>query len=59
MPCIIAGGLDASNVAKAIAETRPYGVDSFSLTNFDHAEEGKSCKDPEKVKAFIEASLSA
>lgn len=51
VPCIIAGGLDASNVAKAIAETRPYGVDSFSLTNFDHAEEGKSCKDPRLPKS--------
>ena len=59
VPCIIAGGLDASNVAEAIHETHPYGVDSFSLTNFDQVEEGKGCKDPEKVKAFIEASLNA
>ena len=29
-------------------------MDSFSLTNFDQVEEGKGCKDPEKVKAFIE-----
>ena len=59
VPCIIAGGPDASNVAEAIHETHPYGVDSFSLTNFDQVEEGKGCKDPEKVKAFIEASLNA
>ena len=44
---------------EAIHETHPYGVDSFSLTNFDQVEEGKGCKDPEKVKAFIEASLNA
>lgn len=30
VPCIIAGGLDASNVAEAIYATHPYGVDSFS-----------------------------
>ena len=59
VPCIIAGGLDASNVAEAIHETHPYGVDSFSLTNFDQVEEGKGCKDPEKVKAFIEAAQNA
>ena len=35
VPCIIAGGLDASNVAEAIYATHPYGVDSFSLTNYD------------------------
>ena len=33
VPCIIAGGLDADNVAEAIHVTHPYGVDSFSLTN--------------------------
>lgn len=58
-PCIIAGGLDADNVAEAIYATNPYGVDSFSLTNFDHPEDGKGCKDPVKLKAFIEASLNA
>ena len=35
VPCIIAGGLDADNVAEAIHVTHPYGVDSFSLTNYD------------------------
>lgn len=59
VPCIIAGGLMASNVALAIRETRPYGVDSFSLTNYDRIEEGRGCKDPAKVKAFIEAALDA
>jgi len=59
LPCIIAGGLDASNVAMAIRATRPYGVDSFSLTNLANPEPDKGCKDPAKVKAFIEASLNA
>jgi phosphoribosylanthranilate isomerase len=58
-PCIIAGGLDASNVAHAIHVTNPYGVDSFSLTNFDHPVEGLGIKDPAKCKAFIEAALNA
>lgn len=59
VPCIIAGGLDAGNIAEAIYETSPYGVDSFSLTNLDHPVEGEGCKDPVKVKAFIEAALNA
>lgn len=60
VPCIIAGGLDADNVAEAIHLTKPYGVDSFSLTNYtDERADTKRCKDPEKVKAFIEASKNA
>lgn len=59
VPCIIAGGLDHTNVGEAIHMTNPYGVDSFSLTNLDVVEEGKSCKDPAKVKAFVEAVLGA
>lgn len=60
VPCIIAGGLDASNVAEAIHITHPYGVDSFSLTNLDHPNPNSlSCKDPAKIKAFIEASFNA
>lgn len=59
VPCIIAGGLDDKNVAEAIHITHPYGVDSFSLTNVEHPEEGKGCKDHSKVKAFTEAALNA
>ena len=33
--CIIAGGLDENNVADAIRETHPYGVDSYTHTNYD------------------------
>lgn len=59
--CIIAGGLDASNVAEAIHMTHPYGVDSCTLTNFPRAfqDESGNGKDPEKVKAFIEAARNA
>jgi phosphoribosylanthranilate isomerase len=60
VPCIIAGGLDAGNVANAIHICRPYGVDSYSLTNFDPPRpEKEGCKDPVKVKAFTEAALNA
>ena len=58
--CIIAGGLDASNVAQAIEATHPYGVDSFSLTNYDDERaDTLRCKDPDKVRAFIEAAKHA
>lgn len=60
VPCIIAGGLDANNVAEAIYETNPYGVDSFSLTNYDDERaDTEHCKDPEKVAAFIQAAKNA
>jgi len=55
VPCIIAGGLSDKNVGQAINMVHPYGVDSYSLTNFDHPEDGKGCKDPEKIRAFVEA----
>jgi phosphoribosylanthranilate isomerase len=60
VPCIIAGGLGADNIAEAIHLTNPYGVDSFTLTNYtDERADTKRCKDPEKVKAFIEAVRNA
>lgn len=60
VPCIIAGGLDSENVAEAIRITHPYGVDSYSWTNFDEPRpNGEGCKDPAKCKAFIEASRNA
>lgn len=59
--CIIAGGLDASNVAEAIHITHPYGVDSCTRTNLDKGQTDSigNGKDPEKVKAFIEAARNA
>ncbi|MCI6845001.1 MAG: phosphoribosylanthranilate isomerase [Coriobacteriaceae bacterium] len=57
VPCIIAGGLDENNVAAAIHETHPYGVDSFTCTNYDDERaDGLRCKDPEKVEAFVRAA---
>jgi phosphoribosylanthranilate isomerase len=51
VPLIVSGGLTAENVAEAIAATQPYAVDVASGTE---AEPG--VKDPEKVRAFIEAA---
>lgn len=59
VPCIIAGGLDATNVGAAIRLVRPYGVDSFSYTNYDPPRPGKGIKDPERVRAFVEAVRNA
>lgn len=59
VPCIIAGGLDATNVGAVIRLVRPYGVDSFSYTNYDPPRPGKGIKDPERVRAFVEAVRNA
>ena len=58
--CIIAGGLDEINVSDAIKIAKPYGVDSFTSTNYsDERANTLRCKDPDKVQAFIEASRNA
>lgn len=51
---ILAGGLEASNVATAIHAARPWGVDACS-----RLESAPGKKDPEKVKAFVEAARAA
>jgi phosphoribosylanthranilate isomerase len=51
VPAILAGGLTPENVADGIAAVRPYAVDVVSGT-----EASPGVKDPEKVRAFIEAA---
>ncbi len=51
---IIAGGLEASNVAEAIRIAKPWGVDASSKL-----ESAPGIKDHEKVRAFIKAAQEA
>ncbi len=49
-PVILSGGLDAGNVAQAIAATEPFAVDVASGT-----EAAPGSKDPAKLQAFLAA----
>ncbi|MDR1355971.1 MAG: hypothetical protein LBJ43_06960 [Propionibacteriaceae bacterium] len=57
-PVILAGGLGFDNVAAAIAQVRPYGVDSFTRTSNKFGD-GSSVKDIEKVTLFIKNAQAA
>jgi len=52
---IIAGGLGADNIQKAIQLIHPYGVDSKTKTD----KIGSNHKDPVKVKLFVQKAKSA
>lgn len=55
LPVILAGGLSPENVARAVAEVDPWGVDSLTHTNRT-LPGGAFQKDLEKIKAFIQAA---
>lgn len=53
-PCLLAGGLGPDNVANAIAQVSPLGVDASS-----GLEATRGIKDPQKVTSYIEQSRQA
>ena len=53
-PVILAGGLDAENVALAIETVRPDGVDASS-----GLERAPGEKDPERIRAFVRRARTA
>jgi phosphoribosylanthranilate isomerase len=53
-PFVLAGGLDASNVAQAIAAAQPWGVDACS-----RLESAPGRKDHKKMLAFLSAARAA
>ncbi|HET9447288.1 MAG TPA: hypothetical protein VFO35_13560, partial [Steroidobacteraceae bacterium] len=51
---VLAGGLDATNVADAIAAVRPFGVDVSS-----GVEASPGVKDPTKIHEFVRRARAA
>ena len=56
---IVAGGLGPDNVADAIKQIKPYGVDSLTKTSIKLSADGDMRKDPEKVRLFCERADQA
>ncbi|MAS82940.1 MAG: phosphoribosylanthranilate isomerase [Legionellales bacterium] len=52
-PIILAGGLDITNVKKAISQVEPFGVDVSG-----GVEKEKGIKDPIKIKKFISETIN-
>lgn len=59
LPVILAGGLDSSNVADAIKQVRPYGVDANTSLKDEHGDRAlKQCKGFVAAAKKAGASLS-